>query len=803
MLYTLETFAEFTFNDTILVNHSEQFITYFNRYLNDTDKDVKIEAASSFTNFLSFINEEKYIMKYQQGFPVMIDILIEAVKNDTDRGLKMVNSIDSLVKSHPKFVRESLDRLLDVFTEMAKERSLSTGLRNAALLTLVSIATTNAAAIKKSAKFINMTIPSLFQIISEQPDDLTEWLKSEDNHELSSQSVQATAIENFSRLNEALGAKFMLQNTIKIAFLSISTGNWKEKYAGLMSLAMLFEGSKSHFESELNNFINLLAPTLSFANPKVLYASMTCIALLTTEFSPELQTDHHASILPPVINILQNAEEPKLKLRSISCMINFFRELLEVDEEERSFLDQYTGQVMEILITLFEGALVNKQTSIVEEIVSLISILAAIRAEKFSEYYTRLMPGLKSIVFNTPNDTEANNKIRSLTISTLGYVLASHRANPQVIEADIVEIIQYLVVLQKSLASDDSQHKSILEVYEVMVGALREKFLPFIEPIIEQTLQCARRDINFVVEDHLGSNTAGKGEKNEKQVMIDLKILGGQKLISMNHNNLEQKVVAFDMMRQLAKVLGKNLRPYLKELSTIIYEHLDYTFSSIIREYCCKSLKHLMNVCTLESEAQEIFELFAPKLLKTAEQFLKIENDEKSYLILKNLKESVEQLKTTQLRDDIMSQWFNLLKTALLVCKNRKEEVLKQYDNNVSKLDEEEREDFEADFAVPNMLMHVVMDTSTLFMKMYKSKYEKVIVDELGFYFYQRSKEFVVEDEIHYSTCFYAEMFNNCSQSIVEQGYSIVLDTVLPILEKTEDINFQQTGSFLLGVNLE
>ena len=285
--------------------------------------------------------------------------------------------------------------------------------------------------------------------------------------------------------------------------------------------------------------------------------------------------------------------------------------------------------------------------------------------------------------------------------------------------------------------------------------------------------------------------------------MIDLKILGGQKLISMNHNNLEQKVVAFDMMRQLAKVLGKNLRPYLKELSTIIYEHLDYTFSSIIREYCCKSLKHLMNVCTLESEAQEIFELFAPKLLKTAEQFLKIENDEKSYLILKNLKESVEQLKTTQLRDDIMSQWFNLLKTALLVCKNRKEEVLKQYDNNVSKLDEEEREDFEADFAVPNMLMHVVMDTSTLFMKMYKSKYEKVIVDELGFYFYQRSKEFVVEDEIHYSTCFYAEMFNNCSQSIVEQGYSIVLDTVLPTLEKTEDINFQQTGSFLLGVNLE
>ncbi len=800
MLYTLETFAEFTFNDSILINHSETFVQYFNRYLQDADVEVKIEAASSFTNFLSFINEEKYIMKYQQGFPVLINILIEAVKSDVERGLKMVVSIDSLVKSHPKFVRDSLDTLLDVFTEMAREKSLSSGLRNSALLTLVSLATTNSAAIKKSAKFINMTIPTLFAIIAEQPDDLTEWLRSEDNHELSSQSVQATCIENFSRLNEALGSKFMLQNTIKLAFMSISSGSWKEKYAGLMALAMLFEGSKKHFESELRNFIELLVPTLSFANPKVLYASMTCIALLTSEFSPELQTEFHASILPPVIHILQAAPEDKLKLRAISCMINFFRELLEVDEEDREFLDKYTEPVMESLISLFELSLQKGQMAIVEEIVSLISILAAIRAEKFSAYYTRLMPGLKSIVFNTPNDTEANNKVRALTISTLGYVLASHRANPQAIEADIVEIIQYLVGLQKTLAADDGQHKSILEVYEVMVGALKEKFLPFIEPVIEQTIQCAKRDINFVVEDHLGGAASGKTEKGDKQVMIDLKILGGQKLISMNHNNLEQKVVAFDMMRQLAKVLGKHLRPHLTQLSTLIFEHLDYTFSSIIREHCAKSLKHLMGVCTLEKEAQELFELFAPKLLKTAEQFLKIENDEKSYLILKNLKASAEQLKTSQLKEEIVAQWFNVLKASLLVCKNRKEEILKEYDGNVAGLDEEQREDFETEFATPNMLMHNVMDTAALLLKHYKSKYEKVIVDELGYYFYQKSKEFHVEDELHYATCFYAELFNNCSQTYVDQGYQIVLDTVLPPLSKTEDTNFQQTGSFLLGV---
>ena len=121
-----------------------------------------------------------------------------------------------------------------------------------------------------------------------------------------------------------------------------------------MSLAMLFEGSKKHFEDELPNFIQLLVPTLQFAHPKVLYASMTCIALLATEFSPELQTQYHQVILPPIMAILSNSSEQKLRLRAVSMLINMFREMLDMDEEEREFMDQYVDPVMQNLIKLFE-----------------------------------------------------------------------------------------------------------------------------------------------------------------------------------------------------------------------------------------------------------------------------------------------------------------------------------------------------------------------------------------------------------------------------------------------------------------
>ncbi len=798
MIYTLETFAEFTYNEKILVNHSENFATYFHAYLSDPDQEVRLDAASSFTNFLSYFQEEKNVESYKSAFPTLLKSLIDAVKSDEQKGLKMVNSLDHLVKSHPNFIKESQEDLINVVTEMAGEKSLSPGLRSAAMLFLITICTKNSTSVKKSKTFTDKTLPVLMAVLTEQPDDLTEWLKSEDTHELSTNNVQATATENFSRLNEALGPKFMLTKTIKMAFNLIQSDNWKEKYAGLTSLAMLFEGSKKFFENDLDNFIKLLTPTLQFSHPKVLYASMTCIALLATEFSPEFQTKYHSVIIPPVLHILANSPEQKLRVRAVSMLINLYREILDQDEEEREHMDKYIPQIMDSLIKLFEGAVAENRIDTVEEVVSLISILAAVASSKFINYYHLLMPGMKNLIVNTPNDTDARNKLRTLTISCMGYIISSYRDNPQAIEEDIMFIMNYLVGLQNSLAEDDSQHKAILEVYEVLVGALKEKFLPFMDKVVEESLKCARRDIQFHVEDHLGGAPIKK-DKNEQSMIIDLKIMGGQKMISMNHNTLEQKVIAFDMIRQMSKVLKKHLRPYLDQLVTVVYENLDFKFSTAIRDFCYKCMKHLMGVCTTEEESLKIFELFAPKIFKSVNEFIETENDEKLQNILKHIKQAVEPLKTVQISDNTMNMWFNVLAKSLTVCEKLKGEIKSEW-GDLNALDADEREDFEAEFAEPNMIMHAVMETAGMFMTNWKTKYEQKVINELGMYFYGKSVKYDSEDEIHYSTFFYAELMNNCSSNSVNEGYSVVLRNCLPAIEKTEDVNLQQTGSFLIGI---
>jgi Importin repeat len=802
VLYTLQTFAEYSFNPDLLQKFSQEFAKYFAQYLSDADKEVQFEAASAFTTFLSYIESNKGIAEYATAFPTLLNLLVSAVQSDEEKGRKMVHAIEELIRFHPKFVKDHIDQLLNIFTEIAGERSLKLSVRNAGMTALSTMAAVHSAALKKTALFTDKTIPVLMRVITEQPDDLTEWLTSTDKHELSNNSVQAAAAETFARFNTEIGAKFMLQKTINRAGEFILKDNWKEKYAGLITLSMLFEGCREHFESDLPNFVNLITPCL-IGHPKVQFAAMTCIALLGSEFTPELQINYHHQIVPIVGDILNNSDVPvKLRMQSVSMFVNFFRDLLEQgDEDEYTFLDTYTTPIMGALLKLFDDGVRTSKMELVDEVVNLISILAALRQTKFAEYYPTLMPVLKKLVFELPNNTDANNKLRALAISCVGYVIASYMDRPQEIESDIIEMMQNLVGLQDTIAEDDVQNKAIIEAYLVMVGALQTKFLPFLEPVARHLLRNSNKDIKFSVEDQL-TDTDSKGiqtnEKGEKQFVVDMKLMGGKKVISMNHNILDMKITAFEGIKRLCADMKTHMAPYAEQIIQVLKTHITFKLSNPIRENCYKTVKHLMGVFTAEEDKAKVFNMFAPDMLDFAKGFLTLQNSEKSYHVLKHLKAAGEQLKAPLIAPAIVESWLEVLKQATTVCEICKKEVIKEA-GNLEKLDEDEREDFETNFAEPNMLMHVVMDTCALLMKLYRQQIEDRILN-LGGYFYSKSTNFVVEDEIHYAVMFYAELFNNCSKGIVDKGYQTVLDICLPHIEKTTDINFQQTGSFLVGI---
>jgi len=212
------------------------------------------------------------------------------------------------------------------------------------------------------------------------------------------------------RFAEALGVKFLLPKFIPHAFKFIDNEDWKHKYAGLMAIAMLVEGSNQHFEKDFDNLMSLFLPTLNHNHPKVSYASLTCLALLCDEYTPKLQKDYHQQVMSAILPLMvsENAHI-KIKTRAISCMVNFARELLN-HKEEKELLNIYSDQLTSNLVTLFQLGHTKEYYPLIEEVLTVLSILAELFEEKFANYYGTFMPALKTLLntLGTENTEQMN-----------------------------------------------------------------------------------------------------------------------------------------------------------------------------------------------------------------------------------------------------------------------------------------------------------------------------------------------------------------------------------------------------------
>jgi hypothetical protein len=250
-----------------------------------------------------------------------------------------------------------------------------------------------------------------------------------------------------------------------------------------MAISMIFTGCKEHFEGDLQNFTKLVIPTIQSSHPKVLYASMTAVALLSEEFTPDVQEKHCEQILKTAAKIISTNEHAKLRLRAISMSISFLKELITYDDEKDCVLP-YMPDLISAVVAEFEKSYSTSNFELLEEILNLLAIFAGVMEENFGQYYKNIMPGLINLLENTPNTNEVQNKLRFLVISTMGHMIGSFLNNPAEIKNDIMGIMEKLGDMQNSLADDDSQHKAILEVYQIMVKVLNDEYAVFLPQTI-------------------------------------------------------------------------------------------------------------------------------------------------------------------------------------------------------------------------------------------------------------------------------------------------------------------------------
>ena len=176
--------------DVIDANAVENFQMIFNKGLNDTDVDVKIESLKAITEFLNSLPKEETILKFNVLGDLMLQTLVYALKtelgtapkgevNENSIGKAALEAINTLIDTYPKFWKGKMDNIIHITSEIAKTKEFPNAIRETSLELVLSLCANSSKAIKNSANFKNVFLPLIFELLMEvdYPDDISKWEK--------------------------------------------------------------------------------------------------------------------------------------------------------------------------------------------------------------------------------------------------------------------------------------------------------------------------------------------------------------------------------------------------------------------------------------------------------------------------------------------------------------------------------------------------------------------------------------------------------------------------------------------------
>ena len=75
---------------------------------------VKVSALKAITSFLSSIDDESAVLKYEGMMDWILDIVIEVLRSDEDKGKNSLESLIELTSSHGEIWNKVLPKLVFV-----------------------------------------------------------------------------------------------------------------------------------------------------------------------------------------------------------------------------------------------------------------------------------------------------------------------------------------------------------------------------------------------------------------------------------------------------------------------------------------------------------------------------------------------------------------------------------------------------------------------------------------------------------------------------------------------------------------
>ncbi|CAF3533119.1 unnamed protein product [Rotaria sp. Silwood1] len=523
----------------------------------------------------------------------------------------VLKALIDIAENAAKYLRPAIDDVFNLCLQtMQQKDEFEESRRHLALEVLVTLSETASGMVRKVAKkYMNRLVPLLLEMMVDLDDD-SEWSIKDTIEDEEDDSNAVVGESSLDRLACSLGGKTMLTYILTTVQTMLQNPDWRYRHAGLMAISATGEGCHKEMSVLLDDLVNGILVFLKDSHPRVRYAACNALGQMSTDFQGTFQKKFHSKVIPGLLSILDDHENPRTQAHGGAALVNFAEDCparLLVE-----YLPQIIDKLEQVLNRKYQELVQHNRKLVLEQIVTTLAAIADTVAQDFSPYYDRFMPQLKYLFKNavTPDYRMLRGKTMEC-ISLIGLAVGKEK-----FVNDCFEIMQELVKSQvdfENLGNDDPQVSYLIGAWTRICKILGKDFEQYLPIVMGSVLKAAafKPEVTVLAD---GDNDI---EEDDNWEVLNV----GDQAFGIKTTGLEEKASACSMLVCYAKELKEGFVNYVEETTKLMVPLLRFYFHEGVRAAAAESLPHLLDCAKLRGDdyVRQMWQYMNKELFKAIE----------------------------------------------------------------------------------------------------------------------------------------------------------------------------------------
>ena len=675
------------------------FLNKFKIYFSSNSLTLKANTVDCVSELLSSVSSKKEMKQFKDIiFSVLETTKLCLEQKDEDNIKICLDSLEDLATRVPEILRKNFENIYILMGKIIEEKDFDEKIREIGFDIIISI-------LEKYPKIIDdgklsILVQSLFKYAMELEQTIdNDWLYPNVTSFISDEFIPEHKLDEacslLSRLFKVCSEDKMLQLTSQNIMELInhsSEKDWKYKYIAYISVAEIMS-----FIKEINTIeklISLILTDLNNPNVKIQYASLFCIAELSSVHNPDFQNEYHKKVVAQTIKILYESKCLRVQLECCDVLDCFIAHMTNSDAAI------YLKDSLEILFNIFMKDDKDCPPALREGILDVLQEFINASEEEFKQYSDKCLQLLLKYLGEILNKNINKNLIGPLmeTISSIGPL------SPELFKTHLELIVNTLIQINLNLSSFTENIAEYLQsTWEKIIPNLKETHSDKIPQIISSLIDLIKKnpemsissnpDNKFDIKKFFEDEGEEQVQKEEKKAEIKTSETEEFSIFIKILNEFLEKCNQFCGMEQINNLIPISLK-LIKYPNSDIQSEISKTLGLII-EILSKKGEDINNI---QKNSKNFIAEIISQLLKETD-FIVITS------LLDSMKDIIKSTKlflTTQEINDLTQnilKVFDIVETSRIAKLKQKKETEEEYEKNKNNKDSKINSDDEDDSA--------------------------------------------------------------------------------------------------------